>query len=126
MGKHEWAAPGNPWESQAWLGLRLLPQMPHVEGLQAHASGICSPPEWRLEAHSGSCQKLRESIAGLDAAQLLHTSYLGALCEGNLFPTSQCPHPHGSVIPQPLTPNHSHLSPPISAQCFSQTWLYLH
>lgn len=106
--KQEVEAPGNLWESLEQLGLRILPRCHARKSQRLMPLTFGSPSQWRVKAASSSCQKLTASIAGLDAAQLLHASYMGALWKANLFPTSQCPHPSGSVIPHPPTPLHSH------------------
>lgn len=82
-----------------------------------------SPSQCRAKAPSSSGQKLRKSIAGLEAAQLLPTAYMGACVEGKLFPhqpVSPCPwmcppSPSNSASPSPLTP--------ICSQPFCQTWI---
>jgi len=116
MGKQERGAPGDLWEFQEWLGLKLLPQMPGEEGLKAYASGLWQPSSVEAE---GSFQLLPEvkgehCWAGCSPA-LAYILYRCSM-EGKPFPYQPVPPslcichlpPPDSASRLPLTP---HLCP---------------
>lgn len=95
---------GNPWSGWEW---GFFPRCHVRRSWRLMPVAFGSPSQWRAKAPSSSCQELRKSTTGLEAAQLLPTAYMGAVWKGNLFPISQCPHAPGSVITHPPTLLHS-------------------